>query len=254
MNPNTSPNPIHSLDSIRRRLFLCLSVAIPLFSAWSAVAALQTNMLVQAGMDSGWAMVYDSTRVSGVSYTANANWNRIVGGSDRLMGTLSLTKTFDTLSPISLYFIELAAATNDNFGFRMNLNETVVNQSGINWSGFRMDVTDTNRVYDDEDGTSHPSYAHLHPGNSWSVSPFTPTPSNGNGYKSVILSGGTFADNSTNNWTGIALHQYEENAMQRPFTLIETPIAVPEPTALALVLVGAAGLVARITRRRSAIT
>lgn len=156
------------------------------------------------------------------------------------------------MSPIALQFIELAPSTNNNFGFRINLNEMVVNQSGFNWNGFDFAVYDTNRVYEDEEGGSHPAYAHIHPSfGPLTAPPFTnvtPSGFGGGGFRHVELSDGIFTNGTANSWTGIALHQFEEVGAQRPFTLVQTPI--PEPNALWLVSAGVIGFVI-IRRRRS---
>lgn len=170
------------------------------------------------------------------------------------MGTLGLTKTFNSLAPISMQFIELAPAANTNFGFRININETVINQSGFNWSAFKLDIVDTNQVYDEFQDPSHPDFAHIHPSFvPLSAPPFTtniPNGLGGLGFSNVLLSAGTFLNGETNSWTGIALHQYEFKNLQRPFTFIETPIPVPEPSALFLISVSVLWF-AVFRRRRS---
>ena len=157
------------------RLSAVSAIRISLLATSGVQAAPQTFALKDAAAprDTGWSIEYDDSQVSVLSFTGNAKGN--------LQGSLSITKVFSDMNPISIKFVESAAqqASGSTFGLRINLDEEITNLSGQTWGSFTMDLDDSSAVSDSANG-QHPGFAHFHPAPVIAVPPFlVTTPNNG---------------------------------------------------------------------------
>ncbi|MBI2826633.1 MAG: PEP-CTERM sorting domain-containing protein [Planctomycetia bacterium] len=214
-------------------------------------AAVQTAPLNDpaAPRNTGWSIEYDDSQVQFLSFTG-------IAGTGNLEGSLSITKVFSDMNPISIKFIEGAAqqANGSPFGLRINLDEEITNLTGQNWCGFAMDLVDPSPVSDSAN-SGHPGFAHFHPAPAINGPPFTlTTPNNGNKAAGLLFeSPGVFSDGTTESWGTFGLHQYEDNGVDRSFTLVETPYpCVPEPSTLTLAAMAVVGMAVTVRRRRAA--
>ena len=113
-----------------------------------------------------------------------------------------------------------------------------------------MELVDASPVSDSQNG-QHPGFAHFHPSPTISGPPFAlSTPNNGDKASLLLFSNGVFPDNGTELWGTFGLHQYEDDGINRSFTLIQTPYPVPEPSALALSVLGACAALVLARRKR----
>ena len=225
------------------KLLLTLAFSGVLFSSVITQAAIQTFALndPNAPRDTGWSIVYDDSQVTVLSYNGNATGN--------LQGSLSISKVFSDMNPISIQFVESAAqiADGSSFGLRINLDEEITNLTGANWTSYTMELVDPS-VVSESQNVQHPGFAHIHPAPLIAGPPFTlTTPNNGNKAALLTFENGAFLDGSTNLWGTFGLHQYEDDGVNRSFTLIQTPL--PEPSTFVIALTGLIGLVGY--RRRS---
>jgi len=228
-----------------RQLALCIVSA----SLWStaAHAAMVPFALKDATRDTGWSIVYDDTQISVVSFTGIATGNK--------EGTLQLDKTFNSFAPINISFVESAAeiAKASNFGLRITLNENVHNLSGVDWSAFRETLIDNNPISPQDDPGNHAGFAHFHP-DSLSTPPFTVFGGNGPGMNSkasFLLTNGLFPNNSAQAWSGIGIHQFEDQGATRNFVLQETPLVpLPASSVAGSVLLATIATVRAARRRR----
>lgn len=239
---------------IFKRLIFCITSLFTLLAFAGPVSATIVSFFLEdAVRTTGWRMEYDDTKVQNPIFTGIA--------TGRLQGTLQIDKVFKSMAPIDIEFIELAAASGNSFGLRITLNENVHNQSTFNWSGFNMRLIDDNPVLQRTDNTDqstfnnnvsgdHPGFAHFHgdAAGVFNTPPFS-TIGGGESEKFLTLGKGTFPDSSARAWSGIGIHQIEQNLKQRDFILRETPI--PEPNALALLAIGLAFLRLPVWRSRA---
>lgn len=176
------------------------------------------------------------------------------------IGTLIKTVTFTDLKPITITFIQRAPAAADAFGLRFTMDEFVSNQSGMDWRGFNMRLDDIYFLNPPEvTADTHPDFAHFHRdglnGEKFDLSTPFVGGAVGRGRSFITFLDGTpgIVKDSINGeiWkpTGIGIHDYTFKNTRRVFTLIETPIPVPEPTTTVLLLTGL--LVAFTARRRN---
>jgi len=213
----------------------------------AARAAMVPFALKDATRDTGWSIVYDDTQISVVSFTGIATGNK--------EGTLQLDKTFNSFNVINISFVESAAeiAKASNFGLRITMNENVHNLSGVNWTGFTEMLIDNNPISPQDDPGNHAGFAHFHP-DSISTPPWVVLGGNGPGMNSkpaFSLGGGAiFPNNSAQAWSGIGIHQFEDQGAVRNFILQEAPfVPLPASSLAGSVLLGAVA-VARGVRRR----
>ena len=230
-----TPKPTPSILSALALAALA-ALAVP-----TAQAALMSSDIKDGTRDTGWKMGYDDSQVQFLGFSGNA--------TGILQGTLSITKVFSSLAPITISFKEIAPAATNNFGLRINIAEEITNLSGFDWCAFRFDLIDNNALSTHPTG-SHPGFAHFHAGGTYP--PFSVT--GGEDAENFInLGNGIFANGATESWGGIKIHQFEDIGLQRDFTMVETPspCPVPEPASLAVgLLCLGVGIAAR--RRRKA--
>ena len=224
-----------------RRFLAASAILSALLVGGIAHAAPQTFALNDpaAPRNTGWSVEYDDSQVQILSFTG-------IAGTGNLQGSLSITKVFSDMSPISIKFVEGAAqiASGSSFGLRINIDEEITNLTGQDWCSFTMDLVDPSAVSDSAN-SSHPGFAHFHPAPLISGPPFTlTTPNNGNKAAGLLFENGVFANGSTESWGTFGLHQYEDDGVDRSFTLVETPFpCVPEPSTLVTAFLGFVGLV-----------
>ena len=220
-----------------------------------AEAVVSVFELKDATRDTGWAILFDDAQVTNPTFAGMA------GGT--YQGKLSMKKVFKDVKPIDIQFIELPrdVSADDNFGLRITLNETIMNMSGADWTGFKLELIDTNPVLtgaeNDSVSGAHPGFAHFHnlaPDGAQAFPPFKlKGPKNPPKIYELVEDTGRFKNGETRDWTGIGIHQIHEKAQHRNFILRETPTAIPEPATFALVGTGILALafcVRRAARRR----
>lgn len=233
---------------VATRARLAAWVALAMMAAGNVQGGIVTFDLKDGTRDTGWRISYDDQQVFGVGFTGNATGNN--------KGTLQIDKVFkNTLGPIDIKFMEIAPAAADSFGLRITLNENVHNQSGSNWTGFNMQLVDTNAL-SDQATSGHPGFAHFHPDSGgYLAPPFSlvgsdPANPTGNKAKSLTFGNGLFVDSSARAFQYFGIHQYEDMGVKRDFILREAAL-VPEPATFAsLALGGSAALLIARRRRR----
>ena len=99
-----------------------------------------------------------------------------------------------------------------------------VRQTG---AALRWILVDPSVVSESANG-QHPGFAHFHPAPVIVGPPFTlTTPNNGNKAASLLFENGHRNNGSTGAWGTFGLHQYEDDGVDRSFTLVETLPACP---------------------------
>jgi hypothetical protein len=98
-----------------------------------------------------------------------------------------------------------------------------------------------------QDNSGHPGFAHFHPSPGAITSPPLTllTPKGGDKASTLQFGNGSFLNGATESWGNFGLHQYEDNNVDRSFTLIETPTKIPVPSTLTMlsIMFGMFGMV-----------
>src|SRR4051812_15203128 len=96
----------------------------------------------------GWTINFVSAGLSGFSYNSAAAPKPIV----------NITADFGTAGPLD--FVVSAASATDFL--KVNYTYTIINDTGKNWVGFRIDYVDQIPPVPDFTEPAHPPYAHFH--------------------------------------------------------------------------------------------
>jgi hypothetical protein len=210
-------------------------------STWAAVKTVALG-------DTGWSAQFNDKEVTDLRFTPKAG----------ISGVLNVTTEFPDLTPVDILFIEKEKAAKDDDGLRITLYETVKNtHPGTNtWQGFPMTLIDTNPELKPADNANvkegEPGHAHFHINPGQTFPPFTLEfdPEKHYGQKFISLIRGEFPAGDTHTWTGIGIHQIEEQGRQRDFIFRASPVPEPETYAMLLAGLGLLGFMAR--RKNSA--
>jgi FG-GAP-like repeat/Bacterial pre-peptidase C-terminal domain len=177
-----------------------------------------------------------SASVSSFSTTTNATVNK---------PEVSFSVNFTNTQPIDLLVTDLAFGAGNDAELKALFDPLIINNSGINWNGFRIDLVD---VDSSTGGGLHPMWAHFHDSTlagwlnpSTGVFPYNPkegydrttklshTPPAGfsslTGASELQLSGGTFAAGTLENWSDIGIHEWDASmSTANTFEIELTPI------------------------------
>ncbi|MGH8433290.1 MAG: hypothetical protein ACRERX_02150 [Pseudomonas sp.] len=179
--------------------------------------------LADANRDTGWSITFDDALVSNCVFTGNP-------GEGRNKGTLSLTLKIADRTPIPIQFVQESAAAEDSFGLRITWDLTLDNQFQL-LRGIRGRALDPNDELDEDQNQfvadAHPGFAHFHQDAFFNPGPFVGAADcdceSRHDFK-VRVEEGTFAAGSVGTVTGIGVHQIEEQAQQRNFSVRIEPL------------------------------
>lgn len=181
--------------------------------------------------DTGWKIEFIDDEVQMPFFTGTPEEGR---GLD---GVLDLELVlFESMKPIDVRFVQMRQVTEVNFGVRVTTRFDIQNFSGKDWVRFIIEVLDSSANFVSDEPIAHPGFAHFHNLRAdgprayppfGPPSPANPTPT----FRAdrYLLSGGTFADGTTQLWSGLGIHQWERPEEDRSFILRLTPIAAPSP-------------------------
>ncbi|WP_084462111.1 VCBS repeat-containing protein [Bradyrhizobium sp. WSM1417] len=160
---------------------------------------------------------------------------------------VSFSVTFTNSLPIDLIVTDLAyGAGATDAELKALFDPVIINNSGSDWSGFRIDLVDVDSA---TGGGIHPTWAHFHDSTlsgwlnpSTGVFPYSPnegfdrtthvqhTPPGGfsslTGASELQLSGGVFQSGTSETWSHIGVHEWGASvSTANSFTIELTPIA-----------------------------
>jgi hypothetical protein len=238
---------------LRRVSYAAVLVALFGFGIEPAKAAtfeLRSN--VDPTNTTGWHIEFDPTQVISPTFVGTPT------NGTGLDGVLDFDQVlFKNLNSINIDFVQDRQVAAENFGLRISLRFDIRNESGSAWDDFTLALIDRSREFDSGDAL-HPGFAHFHALGADGTQAFPPFPKPNPANPSATNRGdlyhlvnGTFATDTTELWTGIGIHQWEEPGETRNFTLRLTPSVVPEPGTLILLVSGLLAL--GLIRRRMAV-
>ncbi len=188
-----------------------------------------------------WEIQDSSDEVSEFVVTTNTTLNK---------PEVSFSVNFTNTKPVYISVINSPYGVGDTDAeLKALFDPTIINNTGVNWSGFRIDLNDP------ESGTGgglHPMWAHFHDASNSTILSGWPDPNTGvfpysenegydeithlthtpvtglsslNGASELQLSGGIFAAGTSESWSDIGIHEMRMNSH---FDIELTPIAVDD--------------------------